>query len=760
MNKGIVVCLKERTKWMRALLLFLVIPITLCFSDQGKIKGKIADKHDESPLASVNIYVIGTKYGTTSDSLGYFVLSEISADTFTIRTSLMGYSHRYFHIKKDSVSKTDLIIYMERKLIELSDITITENRPVINLHNKDLQSISIRKVKQLAGNLNDVVRSLLILPGFAKPYEYRNDLIVRGGSPSENLFLIDGIIVPSINHFTDQGFTGGPVSFIDPVLLRDISISSGGFNAVYGDKLSAVVDLELKEGSSEEMSNIISASGTQFSFNSDYAINNNISYVISLRRSFLDPLFRLYGFVYYPEYYDLTAKLKIKLSRLNSLSFLIIGTHDAVKFFDEQNDIRNSNPRAVGNNQSRYISAISFNHIFNTGSFQLNISRSSFKLITIPNYFFANNSSEAENSLKADLHYHLSQAVSVSIGSVVSFIESRIDAEFYNYKSSYNEVFDAAIKSNKKYLKMSSYFNYTHHVKKFEVNAGIRVDYFTPMNSEEAVSPRFALKYKINSRRSISLKTGIYHQSPSYVWLSGDPINVRLKNLRSEHYIAGYDYIISKQFDLKAEVYLKNYSNYPVSVKRPYLVLSNTGGEFSGTDNNFATYGIEPLESKGEGSSKGLEITINHKNKNIPLNIDANFSVSETYFFGLDGIKHPSTFDQRWILNLMASYSFSEIWSANIKFFYASGAPYTPFDSEGLQKQEDFNTLRMPDVHSLDLRLEKRFSATSGSMFYLDIKNVYNRKNLYYYYYDTYTRKVTHDPVIRILPTFGITLEL
>lgn len=743
---------------MRKLLLLLIIPLGITLSQQSKLSGKVIEEFSGEPLAGVNIFITGTQYGTVTNSQGKFELIYPNIKSFILNASIIGYFHKSFSFDQDSIPSSDLIIQMEKKIISISDITITDSRPRVYGYN--LLQFPIRKAKRMAGNLNDIVRSISSLPGFAKPYDYRNDMIVRGGSPSENLFLIDGLIVPSINHFGNQGFTGGPVSYIDPELLNDISVSSGGFNSIYGDKLSSVLELKLREGEASELKNIISVSGTQFSFNSEYSFTDNLNYIISLRRSFLDPLFRLYGFTYYPEYYDLLGKLNWKLNQLNTLSVLFIGTLDAVKFFDVPDDVRNQNPRAVGSDQSRYIAGISFRNIFNDGTLNFNLSRNALTYNTIPNYFFTNNSYEAENTIKGDLNYKLTDNINIDIGSVFSVVEFKIDAEFYNYKSSYNEIFDVHVKNSETFFKSGSYVNYSQKLNSLEVNAGLRLDYFSPIKSEKNISPRLSLKYNINEKASIGLKTGIYHQTPAYVWLAGDSNNKSLKNLRAEHLVLGFEYGVNDQLDIKLETYIKNYSRYPVSLKRPYLVLSNTGAEFSGSDNNFASYGIEPLVSGGIGKSKGIELSARHIHKNIPLTVDANISISDTYFYGLDGIKRASSFDQKWILNFLVSYNFTDIWSANLKFFFASGSPYTPFEKNGDQSPGQFNALRMPAVHSLDMRIEKRFYAESGSMFYLDIKNIYNKKNLYYYYYDTAKGTVSHDPVISILPTIGIKFEL
>lgn len=740
---------------MRALLLSIVIPMVISFP-QDKLKGKVLDGLNGEALAGVNIYIAGTRYGTSSDEYGNFLLEKPKDSAFNISASIIGYSTTSLSI--DSLYASEIIIRMHRKIISLPDIMVSVSRPALFKYN--LIHMPVLKAKNMAGNLNDISRSIYSLPGFAKPNDYRNDLMVRGGSSSENLFLIDGIIVPSISHFGNQGYTGGAVSYIDPALMSNISVSSGGFTSVYGDRLSAVIDLELRESMEHEFTNTLSLSGTQFSFSSEYAFPSNLNYLLSVRRSFLDPVFRLYGFFYYPEYYDLLGKISWKIDSFNSLSFIFIGTLDQIKFFDVPDDIRNDNPRAVGSNQSRFITGVTFKSISDHGSLNLSLSRNDFKYNTVPNFFFSNDSYEAENTLKGDLIYNFTENIALNAGSVLSIIQFNINAEFYNYRSSYNEMYNTLVKGSRTFIKSGSYINYSQKFNSLHFNAGVRLDYFSPLKSERTISPRFSINYKANDFINLILKTGIYNQTPSYVWLIGHPGNTRLTSLRSDHLIIGADVKVSDETKLKAETYIKEYRKYPVSAKRPYLVMANTGSEFSGTDNNFASYGIEPLLSRGKGTSQGVEFSIHHSSQSIPLTVESNVSISKTLFYGIDNIKHYSSYDQTWIINFSAAYNFNEIWSANLKFFYASGVPYTPFEENGVQKPERFNQLRMPPVHSMDLRLEMKFYSNSSSLVYLDIKNIYNRENLYYYYFDSIRKEVAHDPAIRILPSIGITLAL
>jgi hypothetical protein len=230
--------------------------------------------------------------------------------------------------------------------------------------------------------------------------------------------------------------------------------------------------------------------------------------------------------------------------------------------------------------------------------------------------------------------------------------------------------------------------------------------------------------------------------------------------VRVDQYVLGFDHRLNEDALLKVEGFYKDYTNYPTSLIRPYLVLANTGAGFAGSDDNYSAFGLEPLVSDGFGNARGVELSIQKKLSQTPYYGILSLTYSEAEFTALDGIKRPGSYDQNWIFNLSGGYKIDKHWEVSTKFRFASGKPYTPFNSDGTQNVADYNTRRLKSLHSLDLRVDKRWFFTGWTLItYLDVQNVYNRNNLSAIRWDRREQKVDESSSIGILPSIGISAE-
>ena len=207
---------------------------------------------------------------------------------------------------------------MSEAVIELEGVTVSsdvfENLPTeVN----SVKKFSYEEIRRSPGGFEDVVRALSVLPGVARQSAGRNDLVVRGGAPSENLYIVDGLIVPNINHFGSQGSTGGPLSFINLDFVEETTFSTGGFQANYGDKLSSVLKIDLREGRKDRLGGKALVSASQFGLNLEGPVSENSNFIFSLRRSYLDFIFNAAGFNFVPEYYDLLTKYNYNIDKSN-----------------------------------------------------------------------------------------------------------------------------------------------------------------------------------------------------------------------------------------------------------------------------------------------------------------------------------------------------------------------------------------------------------------------------------------------------------
>ena len=748
------------------IMLFFIYADSYSQEDKGIIYGSVKDVITQQPLPGVNILVMDTNIGGSTDVDGNYKIDGIEPGTYRIRISSVGYS---------SIIKTDVVVNsikpnrvdveLQEAAYQLDEVTVQDDYFSKNpLELVSTKKFNYEEIRRSPGAFEDVVRALSVLPGVAQADAGRNDLIIRGGAPYENLFLVDGIKIPNINHFGNQGATGGPISYINLDFVKSTSFSTGGFPVNYGDKLSSVLSIQLKNGRSDRTGGKATISSSQFGVNLEGPVGQNSDFIFSVRRSYLDLIFKAAGFAFVPEYYDLISKVNIKLGTGRNLSFFFLGALDKVNFFNDTPEKRFDNSRTIGSDQKQYTFAGKYQEIFGEGFWDVSLSRNyvnynNAQKDTLQNPVYTNLSTEIENSLKSDVTFKFSSENEINIGTELSLIEFNSDIYFPSKLTSFGDTLDTInYKTKDNYFKWGGYLNYNSVLmEKITMNLGIRGDYFNGINTKYYFSPRLSLSYKLSDVSNINMSTGIYYQTPSYLWLNNNN-NKDLKSIRVNQYILGYENRLKEDILLKIEGFVKDYSNYPVSNLRPYLILANTGAGFS--DDNYTSLGLDPLQSSGKGLTKGVEFSVQKKLSDTPFYGIMSLTISKSDFTPLDGIERAGLYDQNVLFNISGGYKFSAEWEGSFKFRFASGSPYTPFDINGNQSVSDYNSRRLIPTHSLDLRIDKRWNFSSSVLIiYLDIQNIYNRKNTNSVRWDPRIMKVDESSSIGILPSLGISLE-
>ncbi|MFO7526674.1 MAG: TonB-dependent receptor [Ignavibacteriaceae bacterium] len=767
--------LKKKTMVAAAIIL-LTVWVTADYANavsidiKGSISGAVIDNLTKQPLIGVNITIVGTTTGTASDLNGNFIIDNIDPGTYQLRASIIGYEP---FVKTDVVVSpgklTQVIFALNIQAIEFDGVIVRGDyfqRNPIELNS--IRSFSYEEIRRSPGGFEDVVRALSVLPGVAQADAGRNDLIVRGGAPSENLYLVDGMEVPNINHFGTQGATGGPLSYINLDYVRETTFSTGGFSSLYGDKLSSVLSIDLRNGRNDRIGGKATISASQFGLNAEGpVINENSTFIFSARRSYLDFIFKAAGFSFVPEYYDVLTKADFKIDNKNSLSFLFISAFDNVRFFNNDEEQISDNARILGTDQVQYIAGLNFRRLINKGYYNISLSRnytdfnSRQRDINL-NPVFTNKSIEEENNLRTDLVYQFSNKTELNVGVTVKLIEFDADILFPTFITTFGDSLPiTSLTESENFLKFGSYLNFNFRpLNRLSTNLGLRLDYFNALNTNTYLSPRFSLSYKLTEITSINISTGMYSQTPSYIWLIADERNRNLKNVSVNQYVIGFDHRLNDDALLKIEGFYKDYSDYPTSIVRPYLVLANTGAGFAGSDDNYSSFGLEPLVSEGYGNAHGIELSVQKKLSQTPYYGILSLTYSEAKFTALDRIQRPGSYDQNWIFNLSSGYKFNEYWEASTKFRFASGKPFTPFSGNGTQNISDYNSRRMKSSHSLDIRVDRRWFFTGWTLItYIDIQNIYNQNNSSGIRWDYREQKVDESSSIGILPSIGISAE-
>lgn len=759
-----------RKNIFRALVFMMLANVlTVAEENNGTITGKVLNAQTKSAVPFANILVMNTNFGSATDIDGNFRITNLPPNIYQVRISAIGYKSI---VKTDvmvtNTSPTFLEISLMEEVIELEGVTVEAG--YFKQSNVELSSVryfNYEEIRRAPGGFEDVVRALSVLPGVAQADAGRNDLIVRGGAPSENLFLIDGIEVPNINHFGTQGATGGPLSFINLDYVSETSFSTGGFSSAYGDKLSSVLSIKLREGRDDRLGGKAVISASQFGLNVEGPLSSKSNFLFSARRSYLDFIFKAAGFSFVPEYYDFLTKFAYEFDAKNKLTFLLITALDNVKYFNDTDDKKFDNSRILGSDQTQYVTGLSFRHLYQDGFYTFTLSRNFVDYFTVQrdsllNPLFLNESIEAENKLKFENIFKPNKTDELSMGATLSLIQFDANILFPPFATSFGEILPVNNLSTENYFyKSSLFFNYNSMWGNRVIsNAGARLDYFDAIKNKFTVSPRVSLSYLLSAELSLNFSAGLYHQFPSYIWLAGDKQNKDLKAIRVDQYILGTDYQFRNDTQIKIEFYFKDYSNYPASELRPYLLLANTGAGFSGSEENFSQFGLEPLTGAGTGFARGVEFSLQKKLSDVPVYGIFSLTLNETKFTALDGVERFGSYDQRLILNLSGGYKFDENWEASVKFRFATGRPITPFNADGTQSVANYLSERLPNPNSLDLRVDKFWFFDNFTLItYLDLQNIYASKNINAYRFNNRTKKIEENNSIGILPTIGVSLE-
>jgi len=314
----------------RIILLFIAIalmPARILSAQEGAIKDQLIDAKTKTPLAGANIQIMDTPFGAACDESGHFLIPQISVGAYALEFSYVGYQTT---VKTDVIVRPGRITTVEMELqptlLETETISVSAayfaeiaDQPVSTIN------FSGEEIRRAPGSAGDVSRIVMGLPSLAKVNDQSNSLIVRGGSPTENAFFVDNIEIPNINHFPTQGASGGPIGLLTVDLIKDIKFSTGGFNARYGDRLSSVMEISLREGNRDEFDGQADLNFAGFGTVLEGPLpGSNGSWVLSARRSYLDLLVKAVdiGSSVAPRYGDIQAKFVMDLNPNHQLIWL------------------------------------------------------------------------------------------------------------------------------------------------------------------------------------------------------------------------------------------------------------------------------------------------------------------------------------------------------------------------------------------------------------------------------------------------------
>ncbi len=766
----------------------LMLPLLLQAQTRGKIQGSIIDYDSKEALAGANVQVLGQSLGASTDLQGHFVINNVPLGPIRLEASYVGYISQII-TDVNVMANKPVVVKIALKpgaltadVIEVTAGYFSEEK----LNAPSVIGLTREEIRRFPGGFEDPVRVVSVLPGVSvNPAGGRNDLLVRGGGPSENLYIINNIEVPSINHFNTQGASSGSLSFINLDFVDNVSFSTGGFPARYGEKMSSILSLNLAQGRQDRLGGKALVSATQFGLNLEGPLPAKGNFLFSARKSYLDLIFKAAGLPFIPVYTDYNFLANFEMASGNTLSILGLAAIDNVDRNLDTPENRATNARILDNTQNQFVGGINYRRLYTNGYADLTFSSSLYQYRfsqadTQQVEYFNSRANELEYALKGQRFLKLTNQLNLLFGFNLKFNQNRNTTVFADtiYDRSGRRLpvdqlglpqrIDANRWQNNYALFAELDWNVTNRI---NINSGLRFNYYKTLNRPTYLAPRLGLKYQFNEKHALKLNYGWYYQPPSNVWLA-NPNNKHLKALLNRMSIVGWDYLLRKDVRLTVEMYYKQYRDLPTGIlpgRSDYLVITNTGAGYGGREDDFQSFGYLDLISVGKGQAYGLEIQVQKKFSDIPLYGKTSLSIGKSELTAYNGKTYPAAFDQRLIFNISAGYRFNRGWELSGKFRYFSGLPYTPVyrpDQNPLKPgqiqnlPEEYLAARLQSGHHLDLRLDKYFAFKHWTLItFVDIQNVYNYKIPIKPSYDFWKDKIITSNAIGILPSIGISAE-
>ncbi|WP_072541613.1 TonB-dependent receptor [Bacteroides mediterraneensis] len=731
-------------------ILFLCFVLKV-FAVEYQIKGTVIDKSTRQPLEFVNVLVVGLGIGASTDSNGNFTITQVPPGIYRLQASFLGYKTALTPEYRVNHVTPYVQIELEEENTSLNEVVVTASpfQKVVESP-VSLRVIGLQEIEKAPGANRDISKVVQNYPGVAfSPIGYRNDLIVRGGGPSENRFYLDGVEIPNINHFSTQGASGGPVGLIDADLIRSVKFYSGAFPADKGNALSSVLDFSLRDGDMERNSLKATLGASEVSLSSNGHLGKKTSYLVSVRQSYLQALFKVLGLPFLPAYTDASFKLKTRFDSHNELTLLGLGGLDRMKLNlgIEGEDAEYMLSYLPKIEQETYTVGGVYRHYTPIHVQTIVLSQS---YLNNRNIKYRNNDESSEDNLTLHLG-SVEQETKLRMENTSSWsvwkVKAGFDLNYSRYKSDeYRKIFADALREYNYHTDLSLWrwglfasIDYAAPDKSFTASIGVRTDgnnYSDKMKELwRQLSPRLSVSYRLADGLFLSGHVGLYYQLPSYTALgfkgeAGNYVNKHLDYISVSQESVGLSWTPNENMEFSVEGFYKLYGNMPFSLS-DQIPLSCKG-------NDYGTIGNEALSSEAKGRSYGAELMFKWL-LTQKLNLSSSLTIFKSEFKdGKQGSYVPSAWDNRFILNVSGTYNFPKHWSLGAKVSCIGGSPYTPYDEakSSLVEAWDvqgrayydysrYNQERLPVFGQLDVRVDKTFYLKKYMLgFYLDIQNI------------------------------------
>ncbi len=754
----------------------------------GTVTGSIRDSKTQAALPGVNVVIDGTRLGAAADHAGYFVIRDVPVGEYRLHIRMVGYKAKILRqVVVAADLETDLQIELESVSIEMGAVTVTRGKRegAEERLNPSQRELKPREIMTLAGGGEDIFRGITTMPGVIARSDASAQFYVRGGTPDQNLIIVDD--VPVFNPYRLKAL-GGPISMFNPDVVEYVELLPGGFSAQYGDKLSSVLIARNREGSRFENLGKASMSLIDVRALAEGPLpgsGEEGSWLLSGRRTYYDVLLDRMADVptgtVFPNFkdiqgklvYDLSPEQKIRVNFSDSREEMILTELEISGEGEDLDIFADEDFFSLSNNIDSRLTSVGWMNAFSDVSLS-NLTLSRFNDTWTMNlkagdYHYSPVIDMRKMEIREDLTHILTPRHTLKSGITVSDLITDIGISMTMDSSAYYEqnpedrrMDDGAILDRDIRLQNASSMSGMYIQDQWivvppvlTILTGFRADYST-YTQEWVYSPRLSATYNLNYQTSLHMGWGHYYQAPNFVslferfersieWNLFETINLGTE--KSQHSLFGIEYRPSEKYVTKLEGYYKDLKNLVVQRDSTYNFIPDNSGE------GFA-YGGELFLQKREMPNTRLSGWLSYS-----------YSVSKEkgekpYYYYRD-------FDQRHTFSLVGRYNLFNNMYLDIQYSYGSGFPWTPprydsqgqvlVDAEGEVRFEEKNTARYPVYERLDLRMSMR-----GDLFrdtkiewYLELINALDHKNIYEYYWsDDYETRFT-SYMLPLLPFFG-----
>jgi len=740
---------------------------------QVVIQGKVVDVMTRKPLQGAKVQLDKQEVFVQTAADGSFTIGSVDPGYHTVTASFDGY---------ESESSAELLFtYDKSPFIALELQSMASGVGEVNIRKTNIQKreaespvssqkLSIREIERNPGGNRDISKIIQSLPGVISVPGFRNDVVIRGGAPSENKFYLDGIEIPIINHFQTQGSTGGPVGLLNVNFIKEVNFYTGAFPVNYANGLSSVLDFRQMDGNANKAKYRFTLGSSDVGFTADGPIGKKTTYIFSARQSYLQGLFSVLGLPFLPNFIDYQAKVKVKLNEKDDISFLMVGAVDFFRLNLKVNDNITDSVQLKSNKyilgylpvyrQWNYTFGTVYTHYGTQSKTQYFLSRN---MLNNTSYKYRNNdessednriftykSIEEENKLRIE-NSRTIRKWKLLAGTGLEYVQFGVDNKakilIPGAPGTPGTIQDIAFNSQLDLAKYSGFVRaYRNVMGSGTLSFAGRLDgntynkHMQNVFNQPTASVSASLPTAVNGL-FLNANIGQFTQLPSYTILgyrnaAGALDNLdRVKYIRNRMVAAGLQYNKVKDTRITLEGFYKQYANYPLALNDS-ISLGNLGTDF-------AVVGNEPVSSVCDGRAYGMEFLVQRRSRSGLYGILA-YTLSWSEFSDKNGNAVKSAWDSRHTVSLVGGMKMKRNWELGAKFRLATGRPYTPFDVQrslvksnwdvkgvALNDYNRLNSERLGTFSQLDVRVDKVWYFKKSSLnVYMDIQNFLNKEYL------------------------------